>query len=101
MCPGDGAPGPCLVSAVELSTGKPIKGTQGRRGSNAHSSGFGDRIPIRWVIPMKLKNRPAGLSRGAVPGCLSGFLSRNLPGTGGRRLRVHGQAEMPVVSLAH
>ena len=27
--------------------------SQGRTESNCHSAGFGDRIPSRWVIPMR------------------------------------------------
>ena len=28
---------------------------QGRQELNPHSPGFGDRVPIRWLIPMKIK----------------------------------------------
>lgn len=35
-----------------LHSGPQAGASQGRRGSNTHSAGFGDRPPIRWVIPM-------------------------------------------------
>jgi hypothetical protein len=31
--------------------------SQGRTESNCHSAGFGDRIPSRWVIPMRAEMR--------------------------------------------
>lgn len=48
-----------------------MRGSQGRPELDPHSAGFGDRLPIRWLIPRQMKTAPAGLSLGAVAGeCL-------------------------------
>jgi hypothetical protein len=41
--------------------------SQGRRESNPHSAGFGDRPPSRWLIPMKMKTAPRGFPLGRSP----------------------------------
>ena len=38
--------------------------SQGRTESNCHSAGFGDRIPSRWVIPMRAEMRSPNRTRG-------------------------------------
>lgn len=71
--------------------------SQGRTESNCHSAGFGDRIPSRWVIPMRaemrspnrtcgecisnqLKTARGAFPRRAAPGvCPGKGLSRNHP----------------------
>jgi hypothetical protein len=37
--------------------------SQGRTESNCHSAGFGDRIPSRWVIPMRAEIRSPNRTR--------------------------------------
>jgi hypothetical protein len=43
------------------------QGSQGRQELNPHFSGFGDRLPIRWLIPKKMKP-----PRGDFPGAVAG-----------------------------
>ena len=86
--------------AVELSMRRHVTRrwcSQGRTESNCHSAGFGDRIPSRWVIPMRAEMRSPNRTRGeyianqlktargafprrAAPGvCPGKDLSRNHP----------------------
>ena len=36
------------------------RGSQGRQELNPHFAGFGDRLPIRWLIPKQAKTAPRG-----------------------------------------
>ena len=40
------------------------RGSQGRQKLNPHLAGFGDRLPIRWLIPKQTKTAPRGFPRG-------------------------------------
>ena len=52
------------------------QGPQGRQELNPHFSGFGDRLPIRWLIPKKMKP-PRGDSLERLPACASWRLPSN------------------------
>ena len=40
------------------------RGSHGRQELNPHSAGFGDRLPIRWLIPGEMKTASRGFPRG-------------------------------------
>ena len=65
---GPEAAGPCEAPAVRPLPG----GWQGPRELNSHLTGFGDRVPIRWLIPMCC----CETKRAALPDLLRGRLLR-------------------------
>ena len=76
------------------------QGSQGRQESNPHFSGFGDRLPIRWLIPKKMKP-PRGDFPGAVAcTCLLALTQQPLHRSGQHRAARPGSSTRLVSASA-